>query len=128
MKVARDLLELQELISQQGLTDDKRDSSRYKVSIPGNYYIEQGSQHNPLSTCRLVNVSTRGACIEIEEVTFQLGDIVHLQFSIGSNITEAVGKVIYIDRKGNGCKVGLLATVENDNILNQLLVKCCISP
>ena len=128
MKVARDLLELQELISQQGLTDDKRDSSRYKVSIPGNYYIEQGSQHNPLSTCRLVNVSTRGACIEIEEVTFQLGDIVHLQFSIGSNITEAVGKVIYIDRKGNGYKVGLLATVENDNILNQLLVKCCISP
>jgi len=86
MKVARDLLELQELISQLGLTDDKRDSPRYKVSILGNYYIEQGSQNKSLSTCRLGNVSTRGACIEIEEVTFQLGDIVHLQFSIGSMI------------------------------------------
>jgi hypothetical protein len=127
MKVARDLLELKELISQLGLTDDKRDSPRYKVSIPGNYYIEQGSQNKSLSTCRLVNVSTRGACIEIEEVTFQLGDIVHLQFSIGSSITEAVGKVAYIDRKGNACKVGLQSAVENDNILNQLLIKFWIS-
>jgi hypothetical protein len=128
VKVARDLLELQELISQLGLTDDKRTSPRYKVSIPGNYYIEQGSEHNPLSTCRLVNVSTRGACIEIEEVTFQLGDIVHLQFSIGSSVTEAVGKVVYIVRKGNGYKVGLQSIIENENILNQLLIKSWISP
>jgi hypothetical protein len=35
--------------------------------------------------------------MQIEEVTVQLGDIVHLQFSVGSNITEAVGKVVYID-------------------------------
>ena len=128
MKVARDLLELKELISQLGLTDDKRDSPRCKVSIPGNYYIEQGSQNKSLSTCRLVNVSTRGACIEIEEVTVQLGDIVHLQFSVGSNITEAVGKVVYIDRKGNGCKVGLQSIIANENILNQLLIKSWISP
>ena len=127
MKVARDLLELQELISHLDLTDDKRDSPRYKVSIPGKYYIEQGSQNKSLSTCRLVNVSTRGACIEIEEVTLQLGDIAHLRFSIGSSITEAVGKVVYIDRKGNGCKVGLRSAIENDNLLNQLLAKLWIS-
>ena len=128
MEVARDLLELQELISQLGLTEDKRVSTRYVVSIPGNYYIEQGSQHKSLSTCRLADVSTSGVCIEIEEVTFQLGDIVHLQFSIGSNITEAVGKVVYIDRKGNGYKVGLQSIIENENILNQLLIKSWISP
>ena len=127
MEVARDLLELQELISQLGLTDDKRESPRYKVSIPGNYYIEQRNQSNPLSTCRLVDVSTSGVCIEIEEVTFQCKDIVHLQFSIGSNITEAVGKVIYIDHKDNGYKVGLQSTIESDNILNQLLLKFWIS-
>jgi hypothetical protein len=97
MEVARDILELQELVSQLGLTDDKRDSLRYKVSIPGNYYVEEDSQHGSLYPCRLVDVSTKGACMQIEEVTVQLGDIVHLQFSVGSNITEAVGKVVYID-------------------------------
>jgi len=128
MEVARDLLELKELISQLGLTDDKRDSLRYEVSIPGNYYIEKENQHRSLYACRLVDVSTRGACIEIEEVTFQLNDIVHLQFSIGSNITEAFGRVVYIDRKGNGYKVGLQSTTEKENIVNQLLCKCWISP
>jgi len=127
MEVARDLLELQELVSQLYLTDNKRVSLRYKVSIPGNYYIEKGSQHRSLDTCRLVDVSTRGVCIEIEEVTFQLGDIVHLQFSIGSNITEAVGKAVYIDGKGDGYRVGLQSTIEKDNIVNQLLSKSWIS-
>jgi hypothetical protein len=123
MEVARDLLELQELVSQLGLTDDKRDSLRYKVNIPGNYYVEEGNQHGFLYTCRLVDVSTRGACIEIDEVTIQLGDIVHLQFSVGSNITEAVGKAVYIDGKGDGYRVGLQSTIEKDNIVNQLLSK-----
>ena len=45
MEVARDLLELQELVSQLGLTDDKRGSLRYEVSILGNYYVEKESQH-----------------------------------------------------------------------------------
>ena len=127
MEVVRDLLELQELVSQLGLTDDKRDSLRYKVNIPGNYYIEEECQHRSLYTCRLVDVSTRGACIEIEEVPLQLGDIVHLQFSVGSNITEAVGKVVYIDGKGDGYRVGLQSTIEKDNIVNQLLCKIWIS-
>jgi hypothetical protein len=123
MEVARDILELQELVSQLGLTDDKRDSLRYKVSIPGNYYVEEDSQHGSLYPCRLVDVSTKGACMQIEEVTVQLGDIVHLQFSVGSNITEAVGKVVYID----GYRVGLQSTIEEDNIVNQLLSKSWIS-
>jgi hypothetical protein len=127
MEVARDLLELQELISELGLTDDKRDSLRYKVNIPGNYYVEEEGQLESLYTCRLVDVSTRGACIEIEEVTVQLGDIVHLQFSIGSNITEAVGEVVYIDGKSDGYRVGLQSTIEKDNIVNQLLCKSWIS-
>ena len=127
MEVVRDLLELQELVSQLGLTDDKRDSLRYKVSIPGNYYVEEESQHGSLYPCRLVDVSTRGACIVIDEVTVQLGDIVHLQFSVGSNITEAVGKVVYIDGKSDGYKVGLQSTIEKDNIVNQLLCKIWIS-
>ena len=127
MEVARDLLELQELVSQLGLTDDERDSFRYKVNIPGNYYVEEESQHGSLYICRLVDVSTRGACIEIEEVTFQLGDIVHLQFSVGSNIAEAVGRVVYIDGKGNGYRVGLQSTIEKENIVNQLLTKSWIS-
>jgi hypothetical protein len=127
MEVVRDLLELQELVSQLGLTDDKRDSPRYKVSIPGNYYVEEEGQLESLYTCRLVDVSTRGACIEIDEVTVQLGDTVHLQFSIGSNITEAVGEVVYIDGKGDGYRVGLLSTIEKDNIVNQLLSKSWIS-
>jgi hypothetical protein len=109
MEVARDLLELQELVSQLGLTDDKRDSLRYKVSIPGNYYVEEDSQHGSLYTW------------------VQLGDIVHLQFSVGSNITEAVGKVVYIDGKGDGYRVGLQSTIEEDNIVNQLLSKSWIS-
>ena len=128
MEVARDLLELQALVSQLGLTDDKRDSLRYEVSIPGNYYVDQESQHGSLYPCRLVDVSTRGACIEIEEVTVQLGDIVHLQFSVGSSITEAVGEVVYIDGKGDGYRVGLQSTIEKDNIVNQLLSKLWISP
>ena len=127
MEVARDLLELQELISKLGLTDDKRDSLRYKVNIPGNYYVEEEGQLESLYTCRLVDVSTRGACIEIEEVTVQLGDIVRLQFSIGSNITEAVGEVVYIDGKSDGYRVGLQSTIEKDNIVNQLLNKSWIS-
>jgi hypothetical protein len=127
MEVARDLLELQELVSKLGLTDDKRDSLRYKVSIPGNYYVEEGSQHGPLYACRLVDVSTRGACIEIDEVMVHLEDIIHLQFSVGSNITEAVGKVVYIDGKGDGYRVGLQSTIEKDNIVNQLLSKSWIS-
>jgi hypothetical protein len=127
MEVARDLLELQELISELGLTDDKRDSLRYKVSIPGNYYVEEESQHGSLYPCRLVDVSTRGACIKIEEVTVQLGDIVHLQFSVGSSTTEAVGEVVYIDGKGDGYRVGLQSTIEKDNIVNQLLSKSWIS-
>jgi hypothetical protein len=127
MEVVRDLLELQELVSQLGLTDDKRDSPRYKVSIPGNYYVEEEGQLESLYTCRLVDVSTRGACIEIDEVTVQLGDTVHLQFSIGSNITEAVGEVVYIDGKGDGYRVGLQSTIEKDNIVNQLLSKSWIS-
>jgi hypothetical protein len=127
MEVARDLLELQELISELGLTDDKRDSLRYKVSIPGNYYVEEEGQLESLYTCRLVDVSTRGACIEIDEVTVQLGDTVHLQFSVGSNITEAVGEVVYIDGKCDGYRVGLQSTIERDNIVNQLLSKSWIS-
>ena len=127
MEVARDLLELKELISQLDLIDDKRDALRYEVSIPGNYYIEKGSQHRSLFACRLVDVSTRGACIEIEEVTIQLGDIVHLQFSVGSNITEAVGEVVYIDGKGEGCRVGLQSAIKKENIVNQLLSKSWIS-
>ena len=65
--------------------------------------------------------------MQIEEVTVQLGDIVHLQFSVGSNITEAVGKVVYIDGKGDGYRVGLQSTIEEDNIVNQLLSKSWIS-
>ena len=127
MEMARDLLELQELVSQLGLTDDKRDALRYQVSIPGNYYVEEESQQGSLFACRLVDVSTRGACIVIDEVTVQLGDIVHLQFSVGSNITEAVGEVVHIDGKGDGYRVGLQSTIEKDNIVNQLLSKSCIS-
>ena len=127
MEVARDMLELQELVSQLGLTDDKRDSLRYKVSIPGNYYVEEESPLGSLYPCRLVDVSTRGACMEIDEVTVQLGDIVHLQFSVGLNITEAVGRVVYIDGKGDGYRVGLQSTIEKDNIVNQLLCKSWIS-
>jgi len=74
-----------------------------------------------------VDISTRGACIEIEEVTIQLGDIVHLQFSVGSNISEAVGKVVYIDGKGDGYRVGLQSIIEKNNIVNQLLSKIWIS-
>jgi hypothetical protein len=127
MEVARDLLELQELVSQLGLTDDKRDSLRYKVSIPGNYYVEEDSQHGSLYTCRLVDVSTKGACMVIEEIMVQLGDIVYLQFSVGSNITEAVGKVVYIDGKGDGYRVGIQSTIEEDNIVDQLVSKSWIS-
>jgi hypothetical protein len=58
MEVVRDLLELQELVSQLGLTDDKRDSPRYKVSIPGNYYVEEEGQLESLYTCRLVDVKS----------------------------------------------------------------------
>lgn len=74
-----------------------------------------------------MDISTRGACIEIEEVTIQLGDIVHLQFSVGSNISEAVGKVVYIDGKGDGYRVGLQSIIEKNNIVNQLLSKIWIS-
>jgi hypothetical protein len=49
-----------------------------------------------------------------------LGDIVHLQFPIGTNITDAVGKVAYINCKGDVYKVGLQSTSEKDNIVNQL--------
>jgi hypothetical protein len=70
MEVARDLLELQELVSQLGLTDDQRDSPRYTVNILGNYYVEQKKHQPSLPACRLVNVSTRGACIEIEKARF----------------------------------------------------------
>ena len=120
MEVARDLFELKKLISELELVDDKRDYHRYRVDIAGNYYVEQKNHRSALSACRLVDVSTKGACIEVEEVTVQLGDIVHLQFSTGTNITDAVGKVAYINRKGDVYKVGLQSTSEKDNIVNQL--------
>ena len=123
MEVARDLLELEELISQLGLTDDKRDSPRYKVSIPGNYYVDVEGPLGPLYPCRLVDVSTRGACMQIDEVTVKLGDIVLLQFSVGSNIRKAVGQVVYIDGKGDGYRVGLRSAIVKDDIVNQLLGK-----
>ena len=123
MEVARDLLELEELISQLGLTDDKRDSPRYKVNIPGNYYVDQEGPLGPLYPCRLVDVSTRGACMQIDEVTVKLGDIVLLEFSVESNIRKAVGQVVYIDGKGDGYRVGLRSAMVKDDIVNQLLSK-----
>ena len=121
MEVARDLLELQELISQLGLTDDKRDSARYNVNIPGNYYVKEGSQCKSLCTCRLVDVSKRGASIEIVKLSFHVGAILHLLFPLGTNVTDAVGKVIYINPTDSGYKVGLQSINEKDNIVTQLL-------
>jgi hypothetical protein len=120
MKVAHELIELKELISQLGLKDGKREFPRYKVDIPGNYYIEQGSLRGFRYTCRLVDVSKGGVSIKIEKVTFHLGEILHLQFSAGLNMTDAVGKVVYIDREDDGYKVGLQSLSEKVDIINQL--------
>ena len=120
MEVARDLYELKKLISELELVDNKRDYHRYRVEIAGNYFVEQKNHRGTLSPCRLVDVSTKGACIEIEEAAVQVGDIVHLQFAIGSSIADAVGKVAYINRKGDVYKVGLQSGSEKDNILHQL--------
>ena len=121
MQEARDLLELQELIAQLGLTDDKRDSPRYKVNISGNYYVKEGNQCRPLCTCRLVDVSKKGVSIEIVKLSFHVGAILHLLFPLGANMTDAVGKVIYINRTDSGYKVGLQSISEKDNIVTQLL-------
>ena len=121
MQEARDLFELQELIAQLGLTDDKRDSPRYKVNIPGNYYVEEGDRHKSLCSCRLVDVSKRGASIEIVKISFHLGAILHLLLPKGDNIQDAIGKVIYINRTDSGYKVGLQSISEEDNIVTQLL-------
>ena len=122
MEVARDLLELKALIAQLGLSDDKRDSPRYKVDIPGSYYSAKDGQGGFSNACRLVDVSRKGASIEIEKAAFNLGDIIHLQFPIGSNnTTYALGKVVYIDRIDNGYKVGLQSPNEEANIISQLL-------
>ena len=121
MKVARDLVELQELISQLGLPDEIRESFRYKVNIPGNYYVKEGSDCKALFTCRLVNVSKKGASIKIEKLSFHVGAILHLLFSMESTVTDAVGKVVYIRRIEGGYKVGLQSIGKKDNIINQLL-------
>jgi hypothetical protein len=120
MQEARDLLELQELIAQLGLTDDKRDSFRYKVNIPGNYYVKEGNHCKSLCTCRLVDISKKGASIEIVKLSFHVGATLHLLFPLGANMTEAVGRVIYINRTDSGYKVGLQSISEKDNIVAQL--------
>jgi len=123
MEVANDLLELQELISRLGLKDDRRQSPRYKVEIPANYYIEQGSLRGSQGKCCLVDVSRKGVSIKVENITFQEGEILHLRFQTESNQVDVFGKTVRIDREEDEYLVRIQSTNENTDIVNQLFSK-----
>ena len=118
MEVAHDIAELKELISQLGLTDDMRDSPRYKVDIRANYSIEPVKEVSVTYGCYLVDVSKSGIAIRTKDLTFKKGALLRIQFSKELNV---IGRVVHIDREADEYLVGLESLSKDIDIVSQLL-------
>ena len=122
MEVAHNLEDLKEYVSLWGLRENRREYPRYKVDIPGNYYIERKGSIVVRAVCRLVDVNKEGVAIALDTVPFTRGTRLLLQFFAGHNTVDVVGKAVRIKKEeAGGYLVGIQSINKQLDIAKQLL-------
>lgn len=120
MEEANDLVTLKKLISRLGVKDDRRQSPRYKVKIMGNYHIDRANHRISQGRCWLVDISTGGLAVKMNDGVAQEGMILHLQFLMTKKIVDITTRVVHIEKIENGYCVGVESLSELDDVVDQL--------